>query len=729
MSRRIQQYQKVPWTGGINNSVDPGMLNDNDLVTADNVLLNFSGSRLKREGFSYLETAIPAVTFRSSSGTTRTLVFASTILDSGVDDILRIGERITITSTGTGNDLTYAATDVVITNISTTTVTNDTITYEDTGTLSEGSTATSTITVKRSSSIINITDYWRLDSTTAKVQRLVGLTDQVKAYYYNVATGKRIKIAPQSTVITNAADGDTGFTITTLVDGSKVESEISKITTVADVADSLDGKYFLLYDKSGSVGVWIDVDNSGTGAPAGALAAARQIEVTGVVTDDTAAAVAAAVQAAIDADSQFTATVSSNVVTVHTAVYPTTRINTIIMNERLIMAFDALGATPLKYHPETNAGYAALGGSPPDFSIMAEHLDRLWTNDKANPDRLHYSSPGNPEEWNGVGDSAAIDIGVGDGSSEPITGIFKTFKGVLHVAKGSKLYRVRGDAPENFTVELVTAGLGVVSHSSIVPVDQDDLVFASKKGFHSLAATANFGDMESKFLSRQIRPHFQSWAQGRLKFIQGAYIPELNSVAFSVSEETDSTQSNIWLLNVELGAWYRWPSVSCEALASALISNVNTLVLGTTDGRIIKTQNGTFTDFGSTGTSYRIKTGRIYPDGNPQTLKAFKSVSFFFKPLGAFTFTLQAQVDGGAIQSQSFSETVGGDALGVDFLLGSSILGSDWPLGPYTVPIDGVGRGITLDVVQSSTGEQVEIYGYAIGYEPIGVAQETIQGD
>lgn len=95
-------------------------------------------------------------------------------------------------------------------------------------------------------------------------------------------------------------------------------AQVEIITCVADVSDSLDGTFFQLSDSAGTVGVWIDVDNSGTTIPAGASALDRVggIEVTGVVTDDTAAAVATAVASAINADSEYTATAVGDTVIV-----------------------------------------------------------------------------------------------------------------------------------------------------------------------------------------------------------------------------------------------------------------------------------------------------------------------------------------------------------------------------------------------------------------------------
>lgn len=81
--------------------------------------------------------------------------------------------------------------------------------------------------------------------------------------------------------------------------------EKQTVTTVADVADDLDGTYLTLEGKSGTWAIWIDVDNSGTTEPAHGMDAS--VEVTGIVTNDTAATVAAAIYAALTASTAFMA--------------------------------------------------------------------------------------------------------------------------------------------------------------------------------------------------------------------------------------------------------------------------------------------------------------------------------------------------------------------------------------------------------------------------------------
>lgn len=92
-------------------------------------------------------------------------------------------------------------------------------------------------------------------------------------------------------------------------------AEETSIRCVRDISGSLDGKFFILHDRNGSVGVWFDI-TGGTAAPAGALECDRQIEISTVVEDDAAADVAAEIAAALQADAEFTATAFGSLVSV-----------------------------------------------------------------------------------------------------------------------------------------------------------------------------------------------------------------------------------------------------------------------------------------------------------------------------------------------------------------------------------------------------------------------------
>ena len=109
--------------------------------------------------------------------------------------------------------------------------------------------------------------------------------------------------------------------LTTLItkggDTATAAAEVTTITTVADSSSSLQNKFFILRSALDATlyHVWIDVGNSGSDpAPTGST----PIEVD-ITADDSAAAVATAVQTAIDGVGDFGATVSGAVVTVTNA--------------------------------------------------------------------------------------------------------------------------------------------------------------------------------------------------------------------------------------------------------------------------------------------------------------------------------------------------------------------------------------------------------------------------
>jgi hypothetical protein len=401
------------------------------------------------------------------------------------------------------------------------------------------------------------------------------------------------------------------------------------------------------------------------------------------------------------------------------------------LNNLCIIAVDGTGNVMKKW--SGTGSIADLGGTPPVASICRKHLGRLWANDKTNPDRLHYSETGNPEIWGGTGDSGALDIGIGDGDPSGITAIFPTFKGALFVAKRTKLYKVTGQTPEDFDVEEVTNGLGCVSHNSVTAIDENDLVFVSDRGVHSLVTTASFGDFEGKFLSKDIQATFNdSFLKARLPYTWGAYLSHLNSVAFTFTDTNYGSGANnsIWLYNFQQNAWYPWPNISCQSMWLARDSDKWRFYLGTATERVSQTIVSANYDTTSTGAQaaipFVIKTGVIFVDDSPYTIKGFKKFFLIYKPRGSHTVTATLKIDNFPVQSLAFSQTSSGDTLGFTFVLGTSTLGSALVLAPYTYSIDGYGRGIQLTLAQSGIDEEVEIQGFGFEYSTAGTQQEVI---
>jgi hypothetical protein len=296
----------------------------------------------------------------------------------------------------------------------------------------------------------------------------------------------------------------------------------------------------------------------------------------------------------------------------------------------------------------------------------------------------------------------------------------------MFVGKGEKVVQITGDAPENFSVISMTAGLGFVNHKAVVARDFDDVYFLSRRGFHSILATDSTGDFEGNFLSAKIQPTFNGWNKANLALAQAVYIESLNSVAWAVSEDGQTGLSSLWLYNpaVNQGEWYRWPDLNPRCVGKRLASKKTRIMVGTSDGRLLIGQNERFDDAGTSYTD-RVKSGTIYVDQNPQTIKGFKRLSLLFRQKGRFSFQCYFKVDNQPAQAFTFAQDLDGDELGETFILGESILGSEVVMAPVTKQVLGYGRGCTIELAQSGSAAQVEIYGIMIEYEGADIADEV----
>ncbi len=399
-----------------------------------------------------------------------------------------------------------------------------------------------------------------------------------------------------------------------------------------------------------------------------------------------------------------------------------------------------IGPTSLNESPATDTAMD-INGVAPNASILREQLGRLSANDKTRRDRLHYSGSFNHEQWQGFGDSGALDIGVGDGDPEGITAIFPTFKGELFVAKRTKLYRVSGYSPETFTVNLVSSGIGCVSHNSIALIDQDDMFFVSEKGVHTINATSNFGDFNAAFVSSDIQKTFiENFSRPRLKYVKAAYNPEINSVGFCFTDSnlpngtntTLSVNNCIWLYNIQFKAWYRWSDIPSQSMIVATDGDKKRFYFGSHTNRIIKSFTGNNYDLDYTGARagirFKVVTGQWLIDDSLYTVKGFKRFIMYYKPEGTHTHTVRVQIDGipiDSVNTLSYSEVALGILLGVNFILGQSPLGFDVRLAGYTRTIDGFGSTCKITIENFNINETIEVQGIAVEWEPAGTSPEA----
>jgi hypothetical protein len=379
-------------------------------------------------------------------------------------------------------------------------------------------------------------------------------------------------------------------------------------------------------------------------------------------------------------------------------------------------------------------------GTPPEASVMCEHIGRIVCNDKETPDMLHYSPTNDHTQWRGAGDSGAFPIAEGDGDPEGITAL-ASWRGDLFVFKRTKTYRIVGTAPELMQIIKVSDSIGCVSQSAVKTLDQDDLIWVSEKGVHSMAATNTYGDFQASYVSADIQKTFnKAITRSRLRFAQAAYLPNINSIAFAFTEESNLNRINttsavnnaIYLYNVPKKAWYRWPDLSCQSLCTAGDADKRRFYIGTHTGRVSKTFNDTSYDITAAAAQRairrRIASGVVFVDTNPFTLKAFKRFILYCKPNGAQTIAATVKVDDQPLPAEngvSFTFLGTGHPIGDGFVLGSTTLGSEGYFEAHARTIGGIGRGCKIALEENSLIGNAAIEGFAIEWEPAGFFYEA----
>jgi hypothetical protein len=361
------------------------------------------------------------------------------------------------------------------------------------------------------------------------------------------------------------------------------------------------------------------------------------------------------------------------------------------------------------------------------------------------PHAIDVSFPDNPFVWSGTGTET---LRVNDGDGDPVgnTALFPSFYGDLYVGKWESVYRVRYDYTlEAFQVSLLIRGVGCVSHNSVVAV-QNDILFVSDRGVHSLMTTQKYGDTESQFLSAPIQDVFKKEIDfSRSYEIQGTYIPDFNTYALTVPIKGYSGNKDMLLLNILNGQWTRFYDINADRICVYRdVRKKRKLMTGHSDCKVAFFDEDTKLDFGVDPINVEFRTGVIYPGGAKKSI-AFKSLSCVFVPKGESNFTVDYVIDGTIRGQVTFNQsgTIETAAGGYDFILGnadlsdilgSSIINADIEKSTKieTQTLTGNGRGIQLTFKRQPSGDTIEqgieILGFIIDFVDANTSDEsTIQ--
>lgn len=397
-----------------------------------------------------------------------------------------------------------------------------------------------------------------------------------------------------------------------------------------------------------------------------------------------------------------------------------------ILENLLVIASDAGGDVPRSYDGTT----AQTIADAPNFSIVAEHKNRMWAAGlPANPSRLFYSDLQDAATWT-TGTSGDIDISPDDGDA--ITAI-ASHQDSLFVFKGphkGSIHRILGSSPtgsDPFRRIDFIKSVGAVSQQTLFRFG-DDLGFMWSDGtIRSLAATDQFGDFVGATLSLPINREYLrlvvNFAQ--LANARAAADDTLGLIVFSLPTE-GSTANNVMLaLDVRFDPprWARWTDFNTVSALGSVVDSQNSnqinIWFGLTDGFVKRSGQETKSIDGDSAINYHV----ISPYMNyglAHIMKSLYGASLGLAPLNngniTYAWTRDTNLQQSALINQGGTgSAVLGPAAANEFILDTSILGGVRFTDRFSVLGEEGGefRSIQYEIINTTNNEDVEIHSFS----------------
>jgi hypothetical protein len=381
-----------------------------------------------------------------------------------------------------------------------------------------------------------------------------------------------------------------------------------------------------------------------------------------------------------------------------------------VANDILVIASSAVADVPFSWDQTT---FQNLAGSPPNFSFSEWHQSRLFAAGVVSaPSTVYWSNRNNPEDW--TDDTGAGNITISPQDGDRIVAL-ASHRGDLIVFKGpyhGSIWRIKGSAPfgdQAFRVELVMKGVGALTHRCVVNMGNDKAFMDVDGTWHSLNATAEYGDYNNRFLSFDIDSYIREQiTTSQLENAQAVTHPNRNQIYITVPSDSSSTNNRVLVLDYRFKR-PRWSILTNPSAASIAIfknsSLVDTLHFGGyDDGQVLIGEQ-----FVRNWDGNPIGMNVEFPHANMgkfDGLKTLTQLRLNVKPTGAYDITVNYIQDGDS-QTTTFTQSSGG-------ALGSFVLGTD-PLGGATYEsiirddVQGEFRNMVLQMLQGNINENAEI--------------------
>lgn len=302
------------------------------------------------------------------------------------------------------------------------------------------------------------------------------------------------------------------------------------------------------------------------------------------------------------------------------------------VGEDILIIEDGLNTTaPYKW---TGSGVAeALGGSPPNCTMVAYHKRQAWcAGNDSNPSTLFFSDLDDIENWT-TGLSGNFSIETNDGSN--IRAIKPGFDS-MYAWKDESIWRISGDDKDNFELERMVKDVGTCSSDSVQIVG-NDFIFTDCQGDTYIYD----GGIKVRLISKKVEgtrdnSNFSRFANVRTVIFDKDYYASISSVG-------SNTHDTVMVFDTFNLSWTKFSGLNINAMGVGDDSSGKDIIyFGDYTGFIYEYPSGT-NDSGSAIDMFYITKQFSYPQLKQN--KTFEVMNVFVKQAGSYNLSVELRRD------------------------------------------------------------------------------------
>lgn len=320
------------------------------------------------------------------------------------------------------------------------------------------------------------------------------------------------------------------------------------------------------------------------------------------------------------------------------------------------------------------AGNLANVSNMPAGKFNAVLANRLFSfNTSGQPKLGYWCAVNDRTTWDTTNDF--LNFKASEADDEEISGVAEHLN-TLVVGKEHSIFRLYHTATEPpFKYYKISGSHGVTSHFSMqrIPpcgIFPERLIWMGRDNFYQL-----IGDTPTS-IADDIKPF---WSEGapfqinlnRLQYCVSGLIKEKNLYWCAFSSGSGSTNDYCFLLDYKNMLWAIC-DFPANSFGTRIISGREFLYSGTYTGFVAKHDPAVYNNLGVAYTSSFYSSWLDF--GDTQLEKQIKYIIALFDAVGAYDLTLQYRTNL-EVDTETVSTTTGADLLGIDFILGTSVLG------------------------------------------------------